>query len=203
MQMTFPENVPPFIAVGASGPEGLDDLKDLLEALPVGLPAIVLAVLHRPSGHVSHLREVLASRSALPVVIAQEGDAFRLGTCYIGEPAAHLSLAERSRVHLIEGANDKFRNQTVDLLFTSVAAYAKTNGIGVVLRGSLSDGSRGLADIHFAGGATMVVGRAGRATKGMPENATNYDGPIDFVGPIEKIAAEISRRIDNLVLREA
>ncbi|WP_246674738.1 chemotaxis protein CheB [Mesorhizobium sp. B4-1-3] len=173
--MAFPKNVSPFIAIGASGPEGLDDLKDLLGSLPAGLPAVVLAVLHRPSDRVSHLRDVLARRSALPVVIAPEDDTFLLGTCYIGEPAAHLSLAERSRIHLVEGGHHKFRNKTVDLLFASVAVHAKDNGIGVVLRGSLSDGSRGLAAIHSAGGVTMVVGRAGSAPKGMPENATQYD----------------------------
>ncbi|TPI11166.1 chemotaxis protein CheB [Mesorhizobium sp. B4-1-3] len=201
--MAFPEDVRPFIAIGGPGPEGLDDLKDLLGALLAGLPAVVLAVLHRPSDRVSHLRDVLARRSALPVVIAPEGDAFRLATCYIGEPAAHLSLVGRSRIHLTDGAHHKCRNKTVDLLFTSVALHAKDNGIGVVLRGSLSDGSRGLAAIHSAGGATMVVGRAGSATRGMPENATQYDGPIDFIGSIEKIAAEISRRIDNRAASKA
>jgi two-component system, chemotaxis family, protein-glutamate methylesterase/glutaminase len=68
----------------------------------------------------------------------------------------------------------------------------------VVLRGSLSDGSRGLAAIHFAGGVTMVVGSRGMAAEGMPSNATNYDGPIDFIGSVEEIAAEISHRTGAL-----
>ena len=197
MRVQFPSPCDPgpfFVAVGASGGEGLRDLRDLLEVLPGHLPAVVLVVLHRPSSRISHLRQVLARRSSLPVVIPGEDDEFRPGTCYIGEPAAHLSLATRSRVHLVEGAHDKYRNRTVDLLFTSVAAHARARAIGVVLRGSLSDGSRGLAAIHFAGGTTMVVGIQGNAPEGMPWNATKYDGPIDFIGSIEQIAAEISRR---------
>jgi chemotaxis response regulator CheB len=184
---------PYFVAVGASGSDGLRDLRDLLERIPANLAAVVLVVLHRPSNRISHLREVLARRSALPVVIPHEDDEFRAGTCYIGEPAAHLALARRSRVHLIEGARDKYRNRTVDLLFASVAQHAKTRGIGVVLRGALSDGSRGLAEIHFAGGITMVLGYNGTAATGMPSNATEYDGPIDFVGTIDEIATEIAR----------
>jgi chemotaxis response regulator CheB len=128
-------------------------------------------------------------------VVPEEDEKFRLGVCYIGEPAAHLSLAERSRVHLIEGAHNKYRNRTVDLLFASVAAHAKARGIGVVLRGSLSDGSQGLAAIHFAGGVTMVLGSSGEAAAGMPRNATEYDGPIDFIGSIEAIADQIVRRV--------
>lgn len=186
-----------FVAIGASGGDGLHDLNDLLAALPADLSAVVLVVLHRPSDRLSDLREVLARRSALPVVIAQEHDQFQPGTCYIGEPSAHLSLAERSRVHLIEGARNKYRNQTVDLLFTSLAFHAKECAIGVVLRGSLGDGSRGLAAIHLAGGATMVRGEAGAAAEGMPRNATEYDGPIDFIGDIGQIASEIRRRVGN------
>jgi chemotaxis response regulator CheB len=185
---------PHIVAIGASGSEGLSDLRDLLEALPAKLCAVVLVVLHRPSDQISYLRQVLAERSALPVVIPDEDQEFRVGVCYIGEPAAHLSLAARNHVHLIEGAQDKYRNQTVDLLFTSVAAQARTRAIGVVLRGSLSDGSRGLAAIHFAGGSTMVLVTRGTPTRGMPFNATEYAGPIDFTGSIDEIAAEIVRR---------
>ncbi len=186
---------PYFVAVGASGSEGLHDLCALLQALPAGLPAVVLAVLHRPSDGISHLREVLARVSALPVAVPEEHDEFRPGVCYIGEPAAHLSLAERSRVHLVPGGHDIFRNRTVDLLFTSVAENARERGIGVVLRGSLSDGARGMAAIHFAGGVTMVLGSGAGAEPGMPRNATDYDGPIDFTGSVPEIALEITRRI--------
>lgn len=189
------EVVPSFIAIGASGREGLCDLRDLLQALPATLPAVVLAVLHRPSDRISHLREVLARRSALPVMVPDENEQFQVGTCYIGEPAAHLSLAARSRVRLIEDPHNKYRNRTVDLLFSSVAAHARLRAIGVVLRGALSDGSRGLAAIHLAGGITMVVGTRGTPAAGMPSNATDYDGPIDFIGSINEIAAEIVHQV--------
>jgi two-component system chemotaxis response regulator CheB len=193
MEKHLNELGPLFVAIGASGSAGLRDLQGLLEALPADLPAVVLAVLHRPSDHVSYLREVLARRSALPVTIPDEDQEFRTGVCYIGEPAAHLSLAARSRVHLIEGSQNKYRNRTIDLLFTSVAAHARTRAIGIVLRGWLSDGSCGLAGIHSAGGITMVVATQGMAADGMPFNAAEYDGPIDFTGSIDEIAAEIGR----------
>ena len=196
------EAAPYYIAIGASGREGLCDLRDLLQALPARLPAIVLAVLHRPSDRISHLREVLARRSALPVMVPDENEQFQLGTCYIGEPAAHLSLAARSRVRLIEGPHNKYRNRTVDLLFSSVAAHVGTRGIGVVLRGALNDGSRGLAAIHLAGGITMVVGTRGTPAAGMPSNATDYNGPIDFIGSINESQPKSSTRPQSRVPRQ-
>lgn len=198
----IPANRPQFfVAIGASGADGLQDLCDLLAALPADLAAVLLVVLHRPSNSVSHLQQVLARRSALPIVIPDEADVYRASVCYIGEPAAHLSLAKRSRVHLIEGAYDRYRNRTVDLLFDSVAAHAGKSGIGVVLRGALSDGAKGLASMHAAGGSTMVVGSPHGAAPGMPRNATEYDGPIDFTGSIQGIADEIVRRVRQGHLR--
>lgn len=186
----------PFIvAIGASGGEGLTDIRDLLAALPVSLPAVVLVVLHRPSDQISHLREVLSRSSQMPVLVAQQDDQFRAGCCYVGEPNAHLTLARKSNVRLVEGADDKHRNRTIDILFNSVAAHARARGIGVVLSGSLSDGSRGLAAIAHAGGVSMVLTKGGIAERGMPENAVAYDGPIDVLGSAATIAREIVLRV--------
>jgi two-component system chemotaxis response regulator CheB len=189
---------PFFVAIGASGGEGLDDIKRLLSALPSRLSAVVLVVLHRPSDQVSHLREVLARASAIPVVLAAEDEQFRVGRCYIGEPDAHLSLAAKSRVRLVEGADHAQRGRTVDILFNSVAAHAKTRGIGIVLSGSLDDGARGLAAIHHAGGATMILSRGGVPKSGMPRNAAHYDGPVDLIGPAEDLARDVARRVLGL-----
>ncbi|TPK07053.1 chemotaxis protein CheB [Mesorhizobium sp. B2-5-9] len=189
------EHGPFFVAIGASGSDGLSDIKALLSNLPNDLQAIVLVVLHRPSDKVSHLREVLSKRSLMPVMVADEDDVFHVGRCYIGQPDAHLSLAARSNVKLVEGAGHIHRGQTVDILFNSVAVHAKTCAIGIVLSGSLSDGSRGLAAIAHAGGATMVLTEAGEIKAGMPMNAAMYDGPLDFTGSADQIAGEVIRRV--------
>lgn len=192
------ERAPFIVAIGASGGEGLEDIKALLAALPADLPAVVLVVLHRPSDQISHLKEVLSRVSQMPVLVAEEGDRFRAGCCYIGEPDDHLSLAAKSNVRLVEGADDKHRNRTVDILFNSVAAHARERAIGVVLSGSLDDGSRGLAAIAHAGGATMVLTNRGVAEHGMPKNAAAYNGPIDVLGSGTTIAREIVWRLGQV-----
>ena len=184
-----------FVAIGASGREGLDDIKALLAALPDPLAAVVLVVLHRPTDRISHLRAILSRASAMPVVIAGEGERFRPDTCYIGEPAGHLTLIDRSLAHLINDPGNRLRNRTIDALFQSLAARAGRRVIGVVLSGALDDGSRGLAAIKAAGGISMVLTSTGRSRRGMPENARDFDRPIDTIGTPEQIAREIGRLV--------
>jgi two-component system, chemotaxis family, protein-glutamate methylesterase/glutaminase len=173
---------PFLVAIGVSGAKGLRDIQDLLAALPRTLPAVVLVVLHRPSDRISALRDILARASDMPVFVTDDDDTLRGSHCYVESPDAHLSLAARSRIELVEGVGHKHRNRTVDILFNSVAQHAQARGIGVVLSGALDDGSRGLAAIHHAGGATMVLTHEGVVEGGMPSNAPRYDGPIDLMG---------------------
>lgn len=184
----------PIVAIGASGPRGMDDIGRVLGGLPLGLPAVVMIVLHRPANKVSNLRSVLARQTTLPVLIASQDLRLEPGHCYIGEPDAHLELAARSIGNLVPADGHAHRNRTVDLLFKSVALNAGSRMVGVVLSGSLDDGSRGLAAIHHAGGTTMVL-TPSLVFDGMPENAIAFDGPIDVIGSPELIAAEIVARV--------
>jgi two-component system chemotaxis response regulator CheB len=185
------EERPWIIAVGASGADGLSDIKELLGALPSTLPAVLLVVLHRPWDRPTQLQTILGRASRLPIVIAAQGERFEVGTVYIGEPSEHLTLAANSFGKIVEDPESHYKGRTVDLLFKSVAARVGTRMIGVVLSGSLDDGSRGLAAIHEAGGTTMVLTPARPGKKGMPENAIGYDGPIDLIGGPQRIAEGI------------
>jgi two-component system chemotaxis response regulator CheB len=182
------ERSPWIVAIGASGSEGLGDIKELLAALPDTLPAIIMIVLHRAWNRPSKLREVLARASALPVIIATEGDHLEVGKVYIGSPAQHLTLAANTFGDLTDDPSRIYGGRTVDLLFNSVAAHAGKRMIGVVLSGSLDDGSRGLASIHKAGGVSMVLTAGCPPEHGMPENAISYDGPISLIGDSRHIA---------------
>ena len=182
---------PWIVAIGASGGQGLDDLKVLLAELPPLFEAVVLVVLHRPLDRISHLQAVLARTARIPVVIALQGERFEAGTAYIGDPADHLTLAARTFGALVDDPTGQHRNRTIDLLFHSVARYRGERIIGVVLSGALDDGSRGLAAIHHAGGVTMVMTPSPWLWQGMPENAIAYDGRIDLIGDARQIAGAI------------
>ena len=184
---------PRFVAIGASGAEGLDDIKTLLNLLLSPVHAVVMIVLHRPSDQMSHLREVLARGSRMKIVLADEAEILEEGTCYIGEPDGHLTLMDTHLAHLVPGARDRLRGRTIDVLFKSLAVHAGTRATCIILSGALDDGSRGLAAIHAAGGLTMVLD-PGQKPRGMQQNAIDYDGPISLVGTAEEIAAAINHQ---------
>jgi two-component system chemotaxis response regulator CheB len=183
----------PFIvAIGASGGEGLNDIEALLTRLPKPVKAVVMVVLHRPSDRISALRDVLGRRSGLPVVVAEQAEAFESGVGYIGEPDQHLTLGWSGGADLLAGAANRLRNRTIDALFLSLARHARRRTIGVVLSGSLDDGSRGLAAIHEAGGITMVLD-PGHKARGMQQNAIDYNGPVSVIGDAGRIAGFIGQ----------
>ncbi|WP_205880478.1 EAL domain-containing protein [Lichenicoccus roseus] len=183
---------PYFIAIGASGSEGLDDIQRLLTLLSRGTRAVVMIVWHRPSDRVSHLRDILASSSRMPVIVASEASILETGNCYIGEPDGHLTLMDRNRAHLVVGSKGMLQNRSIDALFSSLADWVGPRTIGIVLSGLLDDGSRGLAAIHRAGGLTVVLD-PGLKVRGMQQNAIDFDGPISFIGTAGQIAEVVNQ----------
>ena len=169
------------VAVGASGSQGLRDLYEFLEAVSEGTPATILVVLHRQFHEGSALREVLQKRSGIPVSIVNGSETIEPGHCYIGHPARHLIMTGTGQLGLVEDRAAAYRNATVDLLFGSVAEHASDAATGIVLSGSLSDGSKGLAAIKAAGGATMARQPCDTFQSDMARNAIRMAGPLDQV----------------------
>src|ERR671938_1120049 len=102
------------VAIGASGRAGLHDLKALVAALAPATNAVVLIAVHQAVDWPGHLRAYLAGATAMPVHVAGEGERFERGHCYIGEPAAHLTLAARSFGALVADPKAEHRNRTID-----------------------------------------------------------------------------------------
>ena len=171
--------------------EGLHDIQMLLKLLRTPVQAVVMVVLHRPSDKISHLQQVLARECSLKVIVASEAEVLEEGICYIGEPAGHLTLVDTHVAHLVAGGRNRLRGQTVDVLFESLANHAGERTTGIVLSGSLADGSRGLAAINAAGGRTMVLD-PGDKERGMQQNAIDY-GSISLIGTPEELAAAINQ----------
>jgi len=131
------------IGLGASGPEGLSDIIDLLSSGPTSVNAAVFVVLHRPSDKTSELASGLQTKSRIPIEVGEEGMVALPGTCYIGEPARILSFGTDGRMTLLDGSNHRYRDRTVDTLFSSLASVFGHRAIGIVLFGALGDGSQG------------------------------------------------------------
>ena len=64
----------PWVVVIAASAGGIDVTRTVLRALPHGLPAAVIVVLHRPATGESSLESILMRAAHMPIVTAGAGD---------------------------------------------------------------------------------------------------------------------------------
>lgn len=151
---------------GSSG--GIEALTTLLPALPPGLQAAVLVVMHMPREPRSRLLEVFKPRCALPVQEAQDKDAVRPGTVYFCPPDYHLLVDQGPRIALSVDAPVLYSRPSIDVLFESAADFYGEQLVGILLSGANEDGARGLQAIHAAGGLVIVQEPSSAPVSTMP-----------------------------------
>jgi two-component system chemotaxis response regulator CheB len=173
------------IVVGASA-GGVDALATVVAGLPADLAAAVLIVLHVSPRGKSVLPHILDTRSALPVRHAVDGEALEAGRVYVAPPDHHL-MVDPERVRLTTDARENGVRPSVDVLFRSAAQAYGPAVIGVVLSGTLDDGTAGLIAIKQHGGMGVVQDPAEAMFPGMPANAARYADP-DHIVPLDKVA---------------
>jgi two-component system, chemotaxis family, protein-glutamate methylesterase/glutaminase len=154
------------VVIGGSA-GGITALITLLRELPATFAASIVVVLHRPAGGSGQLRSVLSRKCALPVETAGDGDPLRTGCVYLAPPDFH-ALVRPEHLHLARTAKVNRVRPAVDPLFHSAARYYGPRAVGVVLSGSLDDGSVGLAAIDARGGLCLVQDPKEALFAGMP-----------------------------------
>jgi two-component system, chemotaxis family, protein-glutamate methylesterase/glutaminase len=177
------------VAIGASA-GGIAAISKLIALLPDDLAACVLVVLHRTPDVVSHLHHILAQTTNLRVLVPHGGEQLKPGLCLVAPTKHHMTIGPDHRVHLVP--DSFYRAHSIDTLFNSLARNAGRHTIGVVLSGTLKDGTLGLKAIKEAGGVALVQTPEEAEYSEMPKSAIAYDGPVDSVGSIEVLAKEIA-----------
>src|SRR4029077_19154454 len=80
----------------------------------------------------------------------------------------------------------------VDQFMRSLAEQKGSRAVGVILSGTGSDGTLGLAEIQANGGVTFAQDEASAKYDGMPRSAVTA-GWVDYVLPPKGIAKELAR----------
>ncbi|MEA2008071.1 MAG: chemotaxis protein CheB, partial [Chloroflexota bacterium] len=189
-------NTPWTLAIGAStgGPRALNII---LSNLPARLPAHVLIVQHMPSTFTASFAQRLDKHSPLHVVEAQHGQTITPGAAYVAPGGIHMLISENNKQPVITLQDSPPINSvcpSVDVLMNSVAQWAGSRSLGVLLTGMGSDGAEGLAQIQATGGYTIAQDKATSTIFGMPRAAIKRK-VVNEVLPLKAIPQAIVKII--------
>lgn len=177
------------VAVGAStgGPTALHAV---LGGLPRDFPLPVLVVQHMSPGFLAGLVGWLANACALPLQVAQDGQAVQPGQVYFAPDDHHLIVEGRGALRLIDTRPVSHVRPSATVLFESVARLYGRQALGVLLTGMGDDGAAGLKAIHDQGGLTLAQDEATCVVYGMPKVAAEL-GAVQHVLPLARIAGSL------------
>ena len=179
----------PIVGIGASA-GGLEACQLLLTSLPANLHMAYVFVPHLDPAHESAFREILSRASEMPVIKVQNGAEVLPDHVYVIPRNCDMTI---SNGVLYIGERDRPRpvNTTIDIFLRSLAADQQSNAIGVILSGTASDGTSGLAAIKSEGGITFAQDSTAKYD-GMPASAI-ASGSVNLVLPPDGIARELTR----------
>lgn len=180
----------PFFVVGiGASAGGLEALTAFFGRVTFDGAAFIV-VQHLARGHSSVLTELLDRASRLKVVTAASGIAVEPNHVYVAPPESDLSIAGGVlQLHPPSDAQDRAQ-LPIDSFFRTLAADQGSSSIGVVLSGTGTDGTFGLAAIKSAGGITFAQDPTSAKFDGMPRSALE-SGVADYCLTPEAIADEI------------
>ncbi|MDB4996687.1 MAG: CheB methylesterase [Myxococcaceae bacterium] len=180
------------IVIGASA-GGVEALVELFTLLPPKLDAVVFVVLHVAPTSSTALASILARKTKMHVHDARDRERVAAGHVYIARPDHHL-LVKDSLVRTTRGPQENGHRPAIDPLFRSAARAYGARVIGVVLSGSLDDGTSGLAAVKMRGGLAIVQDPATATFASMPQSAID-NVVVDHVLPIPLLATLLPKLV--------
>jgi len=180
------------IAIGAST-GGTEAIRHILGGLEPGSASFVITQ-HIPAHFSAAFAHGLSRICSLEVKEARDGDAVLPGNVLVAPGNLHMMVKKDTRgyyVSVADGPQVCYQRPSVDVLFSSVAAAAGRNAMGVLLTGMGSDGARGLLEMRKAGAWTAAQDEASCVVFGMPREAILL-GAAEAVMPLERITETLA-----------
>jgi len=176
------------IVVGASA-GGVEALISLVKGLPGDLPATLFIVLHISAHSRSIMPRLLSRAGSLEAIHPKDGELIEHGRIYIAPPDLHL-LVKPGQIRLARGPKENGHRPAIDPLFRTAARFYGNRVVGVVLSGTLDDGTAGLWDVKRQGGIAIVQDPDEALFDGMPSSAIE-NVEVDHILSVAEIAATL------------
>ena len=183
------------VAVIGASTGGTEAIRDILEAMPLDSPGLVI-VQHMPEHFTAAFARRLDGICRISVKEAKTDDTVVRGRALIAPGNRHLLLKRsgaRYYVEVKDGPLVSRHRPSVDVLFRSAAQYAGKNAVGVIMTGMGDDGARGMVELHEAGARCVAQDEDSCVVFGMPKEAIKR-GAVDAVLPLASIPDEIIRQ---------
>lgn len=185
------------VGVGASA-GGLEALEQFFRPMPSKHELAFVIVQHLSPDFESLMDQLLARETMLPIHQIEDGMLVEPSNVYLLPPKKEVILSD-GRLLLAERAANRELSFPIDNFFRSLAQDAGQRAIAVVLSGTGSDGSRGIRDVHEAGGYVIAQSEASAKFDGMPRSACDT-GIVDSVlSPAEMGEAIVSYTSSPLI----
>jgi two-component system CheB/CheR fusion protein len=181
----------PVVGVGASA-GGLDAFRQLLEHVPANAGLALVLVQHLEPKRASLLSDALGRATKMKVAQAVDGARVEPNRVYVIPPGAQIAI-EQGVLRLSPRSDDAQRpHLPIDHFLRSLAAERGRQSIGVLLSGTASDGTEGLAAIRAHGGITLAQDPRSARFGEMPRSAIDA-GVVDYSLPLAALGDELTR----------
>lgn len=157
------------VGIGASA-GGLEALEQFFDHMPSDSGMAFVVVQHLSPDFKSLMDELLARHTSMTITRAENGMPIEPDGIYLIPPKKNMVLSD-GKLLLSEQDPSGGLNLPIDIFFRSLAQDARNRAIAIILSGTGSDGSRGIADVHEAGGLVAVQTAESAGFDGMPRNA--------------------------------
>jgi two-component system, chemotaxis family, CheB/CheR fusion protein len=188
------------IAIGASA-GGLEAIHALFDHFPSNSSFSFVIVQHLSPDHKSLMAQLLSKHTQMQVLEAEDHMFTRPNCVYVLPAGKQLSL-KGGRLHLADKGPGREPNFAIDLFLESLAREWGPAGIGVILSGTGTDGTKGSRALKAAGGMVVVQDPQTARFDGMPRSVIEA-GVVDFILPPELMPGEIIHYTRQVPLLQA
>ncbi len=184
------------VGIGASA-GGLESFIAFFTNMPADSGLAFVLIQHLDPQHTSLLPELLAPHTLMPVHTITDQMRVAPNNVYLIPPNKTLTI-NREFLGLAPPAEAHGHRLPIDHFFQSLAADQHNHAIGIVLSGTGSDGTLGLAAILAQGGLTLAQEPDSARYDGMPQSAIAR-GVVDYVLPIEQMPAVLQAHVQQVI----
>ena len=168
------------VVVGSSA-GGIDALSTLVSTLSPDFPAPIIVAQHLDPSRFSHLQEILARKSNVPVRTVQDRQPLEDGVVYVVPADRHVEISD----HVVNVHSEPRRGRpapSIDLLLASAAEAFGEQLVAVILTGLGSDGADGARRVKELGGTVVIQN---------PKTASHPDMPLSLAPTTVDMVAEL------------